>query len=345
MTTAPSIGRGDIVDLAIIGAGPVGLFASFYAGLRQMSVKLIDSLDVLGGQLVTLYPEKYVYDVAGFPKIFAKDLAKNLIEQGMQYGATPCLGEQVETLDFNESARVFHLRTSKVVHRARAIVICAGVGSFKPKQLPLKEAAQFEGRGVHYFVKSLDTFKQKRVLIVGGGDSAVDWANMLAPLTAGQTLVHRRDGFRAHEDSVERMRKSPTKILVFHELKEIRGSGQVEQAVVYDNRTKVEVTLDVDHVIVNIGFESSLGPITQWGLETDGGQIVVNSTMATSRPGVFAAGDIATFPGKLKLIATGFGEACIAVNFAKNYLDPTAKVFPGHSSNMKTEGAAPVAGA
>jgi thioredoxin reductase (NADPH) len=302
-----------------------------------MSVKLIDSLDVLGGQLVTLYPEKYIYDVPGFPRIIAKRLAEQLIEQGMQYGAVPCLGEQVRSLDFDESKRTFLLKTSKAMHPARTIIIAAGVGSFVPKKLPQAEARQFEGNGVHYFVKALDAFQSQRVLIVGGGDSAVDWANMLAPIASQVTLIHRRDQFRAHEDSVTKMRATPTKILTPFELKSIGGNGRVERAIVYDNRSKAEQSLDVDHVLVNIGFETSLGPIKDWGLNIEGGQIVVDSTMRTSRPGIFAAGDICTFPGKLKLIATGFGEACIAVNYAKVYLDPEASAFPGHSSNMEVK--------
>jgi thioredoxin reductase (NADPH) len=168
-----------IVDLAIVGAGPTGLFASFYAGLRQMSVKLIDSLDVLGGQLVTLYPEKYIYDVAGFPKILAKDLAAQLIEQGTQYQPAICVGEQVRELVFDETTRVYGVTTARAVHRARAVLIAAGVGAFNPKKLPLPNAAQFEGRGLHYFVKSLEMFRGSKVLIVGGGDSAIDWANAL----------------------------------------------------------------------------------------------------------------------------------------------------------------------
>src|SRR2546421_13017953 len=183
------------VDVAIIGAGPVGLFAAFYAGMRQMSVKLIDSLDALGGQLVTLYPEKYIYDVAGFPTVLAKDLATNLVEQGLQYGAIPCLGEQVRALEFDESSRLLTLHTSKATHQTRAILIAAGVGSFTPKKLTIKEVEQFEGKGLHYFIREIDPFKDKRVLIVGGGDSAVDWANMLAPLAKEVTLIHRLDQF------------------------------------------------------------------------------------------------------------------------------------------------------
>jgi ferredoxin/flavodoxin---NADP+ reductase len=323
------------VDLAIIGGGPTGLFAAFYAGLRQMSVKIIDSLDLLGGQLITLYPEKYIYDVAGFPKVLAKDLSANLVEQALQYHPTVCLGEQVRTLDFDEQSRSYTIHTSKGEHKTRAILIAAGVGSFVPKTLALPNAAALVGKGLHYFVKSLDAFTAQRVLIVGGGDSAVDWANMLAPVAAQVTLIHRRDQFRAHEDSVKKMRQTKTNIKTFYELKSISGNSHVEQAVIYDNRTKQDETLDVDQVLVNIGFETSLGPMTHWGLEIEGAQIKVDSMMQTNRQGIFAAGDICTFPGKLKLIATGFGEACIAVNFAKHYLDPKANIFPGHSSNMK----------
>jgi thioredoxin reductase (NADPH) len=323
------------VDLIIIGGGPTGLFAAFYAGLRRMSVKIIDSLEALGGQLVTLYPEKYIYDVAGFPRVLAKDLAASLIEQALQDHPTVCLGEQVSTLDFDERARTYTVRTSLGAHPARAILIAAGVGSFTPKTLPLPSAAEYLGRGLHYFVKSVDPFRGQRVLIVGGGDSAVDWANALAGVAAHVTLIHRRDRFRAHEQSVARLRTGPTEIRTFHELKSIGGAGRIQHATLYDNRTNAEQTLDVDHVLVNIGFESSLGPIAGWGLELEGGQIVVDHMMQTSRPGIYAAGDVATFPGKLKLIATGFGEACTAVNFAKHYLDPTANIFPGHSTNLK----------
>jgi thioredoxin reductase (NADPH) len=321
------------VDLAIIGAGPTGLFASFYAGLRRMSVKLIDSLDMLGGQLTTLYPEKYIYDVAGFPKILAKDLSANLVAQAMQYEPTVCLGEQVLTLEYDESARVYTIHTSKGKHTARSILIAAGVGAFSPKMLPLSNATQYEGRGLHYFVKEIAGFSSKNVLIVGGGDSAVDWANTLAPIAGKVTLIHRRDQFRAHEDSVAQMHKSPVQIRTFHELKSFTGEGRLTHATIYDNRSKAEETLEVDAVLVNIGFNNSLGPIKDWGLTLEGHSIRVDSIMQTNRPGIFAAGDIAAYHGKLKLIATGFGEACIAVNFARHYLDPSASIFPGHSSN------------
>ena len=341
---------GTAVDVAIIGAGPTGLFAAFYAGLRQMSVMLLDSLEILGGQLTTLYPEKYIYDVAGFPKVLSKELSVGLVEQALQYKPAVRLGQQVRRIDFDEAAKIYTLTTPRAAHLARSVIIAAGVGAFQPKTLPLPNAAGFVGHGLHYFVKDLASFKGHRVLIVGGGDSAVDWANMLAPIAGQLTLIHRRDQFRAHEDSVVKMRQTACDIKCFYELKSIGGggsNGRLEYAIVYDNRTKHEETLAVDDVLVNIGFVNSLGPIKEWGLAIEGSAIKVDSMMQTNRSGIFAAGDICTYPGKLKLIATGFGEACIAVNYAKHYLDPSANIFPGHSSNMKEEkkGGGVVAGA
>jgi thioredoxin reductase (NADPH) len=234
----------------------VGLFAAFYAGLRQMSVTLIDSLDVLGGQLITLYPEKYVYDVAGFPKVLAKELAYNLIEQGTQYGPQVCLGEQVTDLDFHDATKTYTVRTDRGAHEARAVLIAAGVGSFQAKTLPLPGVDRFAGHGLHYFVKEVAPFAGRRILIVGGGDSAVDWANALAPAASQLTIIHRRDQFRAHEDSVAKMRRTPAVIKTPYELKSIDGNGRIERATIYHNQSKHEETLDVDDVLVNIGFNN-----------------------------------------------------------------------------------------
>jgi thioredoxin reductase (NADPH) len=332
---AENAGDGSVVDVAIVGAGPVGLFGAFYAGLRGMSVKIVDSLEILGGQLTTLYPEKYIYDVPGFPRILAKELANNLAEQAGQYKPIICLGDRVEILKREGESGIFCIHTQSTAHRARAVIVAAGVGAFEPKTLALPEAQRFFGRGLQYFVKSLQTLRGKRVLIVGGGDSAVDWANMISPIAASVTLIHRRDQFRAHEENVQRMRRGTTRIMTCFELKGLAGRETIEEATIYDNRTKAEQTLKIDALLVNIGFNNSLGPIKDWGLEIEGGSIKVDAMMQTNVPGVFAAGDVATFPGKLKLIATGFGEVCIAVNFAKHYLDPKANIFPGHSSNMK----------
>jgi thioredoxin reductase (NADPH) len=323
------------VDLAIIGAGPAGLYAAFYAGMRQMSVTLIDSLPDLGGQLVALYPEKLIYDVAGYPSIRAKDLAARLIEQGLQYGARVRVGEQATTLTYDAETRAWRLTTDKATTVARTILIAAGIGAFAAKKLPLADASRFEGRGLHYSVGSVDQFRGRRLLIIGGGDSAVDWANLLAPVTASQTLIHRTDRFRAHEGSVEQLKAGPTRILTFHELRELRGDGHIQQAVLYHNASTTTQTIEVDDVLVNIGFTSTLGPLREWGLQIEQNAIRVDHRMMSNLPGVFAAGDVATHPGKLKLISVGFAEAAIAVNHAKQYIDPASKLFPGHSSDMK----------
>jgi thioredoxin reductase (NADPH) len=328
----------DPVDLAIVGGGPTGLFAAFYAGLRGMSVKIIDSLPTLGGQLATLYPEKFIYDVAGFQKVMAKDLVARLTEQGLQFGAVPALDQQVSDLVHDAVGRHYVLKTSKAAHRARAILIAGGVGAFSPKTLALADAPKYVGRGLHYFVQHVEELRGKRLLIVGGGDSAVDWVNTLSPIASRITLIHRRDVFRAHEEAVSRMRQTPTDIRLFHELVGIGGQNQIETAIVRDSRAGCEAELAVDAVLVNIGFNNSLGPIKDWGLDIEGGQIKVDGMMQTARPGIFAAGDICVYPGKLKLIATGFGEACVAVNYAKHYLDPAANIFPGHSTNLRGRG-------
>ena len=320
------------VDLAIIGAGPTGLYAAFYAGLRGLSVKLIDSLELLGGQLATLYPEKAIYDVPGFPRVTAKNLVRDLVEQGLAYGATVCLGEQVRQLEASPAGHT--IVTSRGAHVARSILIAGGAGSFAPRRLPLSGAGAYEGRGLHYFVHHIADFRDRRVLIVGGGDSAVDWANTLAGITRSQTLIHRRDVFRAHESAVAQMKAGPTQVRTFYELRELHGDGGISAATIVDSRTQQAERLEVDDVLVNIGFVNSLGPIKDWGLQLQGAAIVVDHTMRTNRPGIYAAGDICTYPGKLKLIVTGFAEAATAVNHAAAYLDPTARVFPGHSTDI-----------
>lgn len=328
----PETPSDDIVDFLIVGGGPVGLYAAFYAGLRGMSVKIIDSLEVLGGQLMALYPEKDIFDVAGFPAVPAKELVARLVEQGLQFGAKVCLGEQAQRLSQDENSKIFTVGTSKAEHRARLILLTVGIGSFTPRPVPLEGADQWLGKGLHYFVTDLQQFAGQRVLILGGGDSAVDWANMLAPITKEQTLIHRRDKFRAHEESVQKMMAGPTKVMLFHEIRSIIGDQRVRGAVVFDNRTQVETMIEVDAILSNFGFVSTLGPIKEWGITLDKAGIVVDHLMRTNRPGILAAGDACTYEGKLKLIATGFGEAALAVCVGKTMIDPTAKLFPGHSS-------------
>ncbi|GMX61450.1 NAD(P)/FAD-dependent oxidoreductase [Paenibacillus elgii] len=324
----------EIVDIIIVGGGPAGMFAAFYGGMRQASVKLIESMPQLGGQLAALYPEKYIYDVAGFPKVTAQELVNNLEAQMKHFPLSICLEEKVLKVE-KKDERLFEVTTDKGVHQSKAVIITGGVGAFEPRKLELPEAAQYEKKNLHYFVSDLNRFAGQKVLISGGGDSAVDWALMLEPIAEKVTLIHRRDKFRAHEHSVENLMKSKVEVITPTEIKKLEGRDQIEKVVLADCKSGEERVIDVDAVIVNFGFVSSLGPIAEWGLNIDNGSIIVDSRMETSIPGIFAAGDITTYPGKLKLIAVGFGEAPTAINNAKVYIDPTAKLSPGHSSNMK----------
>ena len=321
-----------VYDITIVGGGPTGIFAAFYGGMRKASVKILESMPQLGGQLAALYPEKYIYDVAGFPKVRAQELVDNLIEQAKHFDPTICLNERV--LNVERHGDHFTITTQKGRHFSKTILITAGVGAFEPRKLKLSGVEKYEKTNLHYFVSDLQSFQGQRVMVAGGGDSAVDWALMLEPIASQVTLVHRRDKFRAHEHSVEKLMKSKVQILVPRQIKALQGDERVEKVVIQDVKTGETTTLDVDAVIVNYGFLSSLGPIAEWGLEIKDGAIVVDSRMETSIPGIFAAGDITTYPGKLKLIAVGFGEAPTAVNNAKVYIDPEAKLSPGHSSNL-----------
>jgi ferredoxin/flavodoxin---NADP+ reductase len=350
-----------LFDITIIGGGPVGLFAAFYAGLRQMTTKIIDSLEELGGQLTALYPEKFVFDVAGFPKVYARDLAKNLIEQAMEYRPTVNLGETVKTLTILKSgidlsaeppevqgvvesgSTIYKLTTDKMVHYTRTLIIAAGAGAFSPRRLTLKEAPALENHGLYYSCKSKSMFMNKRVLIAGGGDSAIDWALNLRETAAGGdgsgiTLIHRSNKFRAHEDSVRKLQVTKTKIMTFWEIESlIAEHGHLKAVALANKETKAKKVIEVDALLVQFGFLSSLGAIKDWPIHIEKSSIRVNSFMETHQPGIFAVGDVATFDGKLKLIATGFGEAAIAVCTAKTRIDPHAKMFPGHSSEMTSQ--------
>jgi len=303
-----------------------------------MKVKLIDALEEVGGQVAVLYPEKYIYDVPGFRKILAKELVKSMVEQAFQFNPTVVLGERVLSIRKVDGG-IFQLDTDKArSHYSKTVLVTAGVGAFSPNKLDAPGVAEYEGKGIFYFVKDKQLFKDKKLLIVGGGDSAVDWALNFNNWAKKVTLVHRRDVFRAHEGSVEELMKCGAEIKLFYEVKQVIGDGKwVKKAVIYDNRTKEETMIDVDSILVNIGFRADLGPIRNWGLEIRGREIKTNGRMETNIPGVYVAGDLAgqVDSVKLNLIATGYAQAAMAVNVAKNFIDPTARIFPGHSSEMK----------
>lgn len=324
--------KDEIVDITIIGGGPTGLFASFYAGMREMSVKIIDSLPQLGGQLIELYPDKYIYDVGGFPKVLAKDFVANLVTQA--HYAKPEIILEETALSAERDGDHFILTTDKGIHLTRTILLTAGIGAFQPRKIGLKEESQFEGKTLHYGIKDLSIFKDQKVVVCGGGDSAVDWAMMLENLASSVTLVHRRERFTAHETSVNQLMASTVDVKTSLSVKEIVGEDGEVKEITLASRDGSEEQVSADHVIVNYGNISSLGPLKEWGFDMDRNSIKVNTRMETSIEGIYAAGDVTTFDGKVKLIATGLGEAPIAVNHAKAYVDPKARLQPLHSTSI-----------
>jgi thioredoxin reductase (NADPH) len=330
----------ELRDISIIGGGPTGLFAAFYAGMRGATARIIDALPALGGQLMALYPEKYIFDVAGFPKILAKDLVRDMAIQGLQFGATTHLGQVVTGLRRVEDGNGGHfvLETSEGSYPSRTIIIAAGIGAFEARKLGIEEEDRFEGQGVYFKVLDPKEFAGQRVLLVGGGDSAFDWAVNLQGIAKSIMLIHRRDGFRAHQATINQVqelhRRGQCELRTFWEVKALHGNGKLERVTIVNTKTKEEETFEIDAVIPLLGFHSDLGAIKEWGLETEKADIKVDQVMSTNVPGIYAAGDITCYPGKLKLIATGAAEACIAVNNAVHLINPKAKVNPGHSSNL-----------
>lgn len=324
----------DRVDVTIIGGGPVGLFGAFYSGMRGMTCRIIDSLPELGGQLVALYPEKYVFDMPGFPKVLAKDLAKGLAEQGQQFHPEIVLNETAQTLTKDDDGWSI-LGSSGRRFPTRAVIVSAGAGAFEPTKLGIEDEEQFVGKGLTYGVQNLVSLTGKDVIVVGGGDSAFDWALAIEPVAKSTKLVHRRDVFRAHEETVKQVHASGVEVCLWEQVKQLQGSTLLESVVVSNSQHEIEKTYPCDALVVNVGYKSSLGPLEGWGMEIEKRQIKVDRMYRTSLPGVFAVGDVCDYEGKIKLIATGVGEVTTAVCEIKQMLDPSAKLFPGHSSDMK----------
>lgn len=317
-------------DIAIIGGGPVGLFGLYHTNLRKLSARLFDSLPEPGGQVTALYPEKSIFDVGGYPKVTGRELVERLCEQSIRENASVNFGEKVTGLA--PAGDHWLLTTHAGTYEARSVVITAGIGAFNPKKIGVPGEAEFEGRGVQFFVRSLEALRGKRILIVGGGDSAVDWANTLAPI-AQVRLIHKLPKWQAHEESVEIMHRSGIWIGQPWELHEIRGDERVRSAVIGEMGSDRTETVDLDEIVICIGFSTDLGPIKGWSLPIKGGQIEVGWQMKTPLPGVFAAGDVVTYPGKTKLIALGFGEVGMAVDSAVHHLYPDRRITTMHSSD------------
>ena len=317
---------GDVVDITILGGGPAGLAAAYYAGHRDASVRIVESLEQIGGQVAAVYPEKHVYDVAGHPKIQGQALVDLCAEQGLQYEPEVRLGEEVQKLDrLNENGEeLLSVTTDKGgPYLSRSLIITAGHGAFEPRKLGIDDIDDWEGKGLHYFVREKDVFRDQTCVIVGGGDSALDWTLGLQDTARPPiALVHRRDKFRALETSVNEAQRlqgeGRVKILTPYEVRAIHGDGRIN-AVTVENTTSGETEqVDCDALITLLGFHSHLGAIADWGLELEGKrQIRIDPmTCETNLPRVFAAGDVAGYPGKITLITIGMGEAAIAANNA-----------------------------
>ena len=324
------------VDLLVVGAGPAGLYAAYYAGFRGLRTAIVDSLPEPGGQVMALYPEKMVYDVAGFPGIKGRDLVSGLVQQAARFSPVYVLGERAETLPNDDGRRprpgdrllVTTDRGTRI--HCGAIVVTGGIGTFTPRPLP--GGSDWEGRGLTYVVKELAAHADQDVVIVGGGDSAVDWALALADIASSVTLVHRRKNFRAHAASVADMEAGPTVVVTDAQVSSIEGTDRVH-TVHLRHKDGTVTPHPAQAVIAALGFTADIGPLEAWGIDIVDRKILVDTAMRTSLSGVYSAGDITEYPGKVRLISVGFGEAATAVNNAATYLDPDQPLFPGHSSD------------
>jgi ferredoxin/flavodoxin---NADP+ reductase len=340
----------EIRDITVIGAGPVGLITAFWAGMREASAQIVDSLPDLGGQLTTLYPEKWIYDVPGHPRVLARDLVEMLREQSIEQFDVPVhLETTAERVEYepdpdDREKQILRLVTDKGDFLSRTIVISGGHGAFEPKRLPGYDMSPWEGKGAHYLVGEKSAFAGKKVVIVGGGDSACDWTLNLLDTAAEITLVHRREGFRAHEVTVREIEQAKdagkVDVRVPYQVKDVTGNGHIESITLFHSENEDDVVeIEADAVLLQLGFKTALGPLKQWPLEVEKGAIVVDPLMKTSIDAVWAAGDITTFDGKLKLIATGFAEAAIAVSQAVHHIRPDMKIQPKYSTNTGVPGA------
>jgi thioredoxin reductase (NADPH) len=319
------------VDALIVGAGPAGLYAAYYAGFRGLSVAVMDSLPEIGGQVSAMYPEKLIYDVAGFPAVRGRDLVAGLAAQAGRYTPTYALGEEASALDYVDGLPVITASSGMRI-RAKFVVVTGGIGTFTPRRLGPLDA--FEGGGLAYFVPQPDEYRGKDVVIVGGGDSAFDWALTLTPLARSVTLVHRRERFRAHEALVRQVAELPATIITNAEVVAGHGSGSLEAVDVLHKQSRRTQRVEAQAVVAALGFIADIRPLEAWGLEIAQRRIVVGTTMATNLARVYAAGDITEYPGKVRLMSVGFGEAATGVNNAVAALYPDTSLFPGHSSDL-----------
>ncbi|PSL02562.1 NAD(P)/FAD-dependent oxidoreductase [Cecembia rubra] len=317
-------------DICIIGAGPVGLFAVFEAGLLKMRCHLVDYLPQVGGQLSEIYPQKPIYDIPGYPEVKAQELVDNLMEQIKPFQPTFTLGERVEHLNKQEDGSYILVTNENTQIHAKVIVIAGGLGVFEPRKPALEKLDYFEGKGVTYMVKNPDTFRDKKVVLAGGGDSALDWTIYLSNIAERVTLVHRNETFRGAPDSAAKVfdlaNNGKIDLILSANLKELGGNGQLS-SITLEGKNKEEIVIDTDYLIPLFGLSPKLGPIADWGLSIDKNAIEVDTRdYSTGVERIYAIGDINTYPGKLKLILCGFHEAAIMMHSAFKYVYPDQKL-------------------
>ncbi|MDT0294112.1 NAD(P)/FAD-dependent oxidoreductase [Mesonia ostreae] len=319
-------------DILIIGAGPTGLFTVFEAGLLKLKCHLIDALAQPGGQCSEIYPKKPIYDIPAFPEVLAGDLVDNLMEQIKPFEPGFTLGERAETIEKLKDD-TFIVTTSKgTKHHAPVVAIAGGLGSFEPRKPPLANISKFEDKGVEYIIRDPEVYRNKRVVIAGGGDSALDWSIFLANVASEVTLVHRRNEFRGALDSVDRVKElkdlGKIRLVTPGEIIQLNGEENLESVLIRkNNEASEEIILEVDHFIPLFGLSPKLGPIADWGLEIEKNAIKVDNSLdyQTNIPGIYAIGDVNTYPGKLKLILCGFHEATLMCQSAYQRIFPDKK--------------------
>lgn len=316
-------------DICIVGAGPVGLFAVFEAGLLKMRCHVVDALPVVGGQLAEIYPKKPIYDIPGFPSILAGELVENLMKQIEPFHPAFTLGERVEELQKQEDGSFVVMTSEGTEIACKVVVIAGGLGSFEPRKPAIDSLESFEGKGVTYMVRDPELFRSKRIVLAGGGDSALDWTIYLAGLAEELTLIHRGSSFRGAPESAEKVlslaEEGHIKLLLKSNVTNVKGNGKLDSVtVLIDNETEHQI--EVDYFIPLFGLVPKLGPLENWGLELEKGAIVVNTfDYSTNIPGIYAIGDINTYPGKLKLILCGFHESALMAQSAYNLIYPDKK--------------------
>ncbi len=329
-------------DILIIGAGPTGLFAIFEAGLLKLKCHLIDALPQAGGQLTELYPKKPIFDIPGFPEVLAGDLVNNLMEQTKQFQPGFTLGERAETIETLEDGTFIVTTDKGTKHHANAVAIAGGLGSFEPRKPIIEDIEFYEGKGVKYFVKNPEEFRDKKVVIAGGGDSALDWSIFLSNIASEVTLIHRRNEFRGALDSVDKVQElkneGKIKLITPAEVVGLNGAERLESIDIDENGA--HRIIETDYFIPLFGLSPKLGPIANWGLEIEKNAIKVDNSLdyQTNIPGIYAIGDVNTYPGKLKLILCGFHEATLMCQSVYQRMNPGKKYVMKYTTVSGVDG-------